>query len=129
MPEDASRLANRAEAESTMRAAFAGEIGACERLLEFAGEHALNRWTGRPIESTADRLIAVEFGRATKTYRAALDLSLGGFGPQASMLNRSLFEGMAVAYWISDNPDRAADLFEKHERHNRDVWVERLRRR
>ena len=85
-------------------------------------------WRGRHIDGSelADQVIAAESARGLKTYRASLDAALGGFGPQAAMLNRALFEGMATACWASANPQLAAERFNQHQRHNRALWSERL---
>jgi SEC-C motif len=85
-------------------------------------------WRGRHIDGSqlTDKLIAAESARGLKTYRASLDAALGGFGPQAAMLNRVLFEGMATACWASANPQLAAERFNQHQRHNRALWSERL---
>ena len=40
------------------------------------------------------------------------------------MLNRSVFEGMAVAQWACANPRRAVELFAKHERHSEILWAQ-----
>jgi hypothetical protein len=67
---------------------------------------------------SVDPIIIAEGARATKIYAGALRLVAGGFGPQASMLNRSLFEGMAIAHWAHAHPDRAIELCKKaHEEH------------
>ena len=85
-------------------------------------------WRGRHIDGSqlADKVIAAESARSLKTYRASLDGAPGGFGPQAAMLNRALFEGMATACWACANPDLAAERFNQHERHNRALWSKRL---
>jgi hypothetical protein len=42
-----------------------------------------------------------------------------GFGAQASMLNRSLFEDMIDAHWIAAEPQRAESLVRDHHTHGR----------
>ena len=59
-----------------------------------------------------------------KTYSAALALVREGFGPQAAMFNRALFEGMAVAHWVSVAPEAARQRWPDHERHNALLWTE-----
>jgi hypothetical protein len=61
----------------------------------------------------ADRIIALAVARGTTTFKAALALIRAGFGREAAMLNRSMFEGMAVAHWVSAEPEVAADRFHK----------------
>jgi hypothetical protein len=55
-----------------------------------------------------------------------IDAALGGYGPQGAMVDRSLFEGMAVAHWVALNPELAEDRFQKHMRHNTSLWNRRL---
>ena len=38
------------------------------------------------------------------------------------MLNRSIFEGVAIAHWAHAHPDRAVELFKKHGRHSELLW-------
>jgi hypothetical protein len=61
----------------------------------------------------ADRIVALAVARGTTTFKAALALIRAGFGREAAMLNRSMFEGMAVAHWVSAEPEVAADRFHK----------------
>ncbi len=98
-------------------AGFKHELRACAELEAFAAS-ALDPWQGRAIKKSsadeppgADEIIALLFARATKTYKGALLLAHQGFGEQAAMLNRSLFEGMAVVHWVSKNPEKAAERF------------------
>ncbi len=120
-------LVTRPEIERQVRERFTRQVEACEELLEFAWAMLGTRpWQGRPLANEVDKLISSEAARGLKTYRAALDAVLGGYGPQAEMLNRSLFEGMAVAHWVRANPEEATDRFAKHLRHNRGVWNKRL---
>jgi uncharacterized protein DUF5677 len=118
---DASR-ASGAEIEAQVRAAYGARLQACERFHAF-GEDALYAWAGRAIDpDSVDPIVLAEGARATKTYGGVLRLVASGFGPQASMLNRSLFEGMAIAHWAHSHPDRAIELFKKHGRHSELLW-------
>lgn len=111
-----------AEIEAQVRAAYGPKLEACKRLHAF-GEDALYTWAGRTIDpESVDPIIVAEGARATTTYAGAVRLVAGGFGPQASMLNRSLFEGMAIAHWAHAHPDRAVKLFKKHGRHSELLW-------
>ncbi len=93
-----------------------------ERLHSFVSD-VLFAWPGRAIDpAAADPIILAEGARATKTYGGVLCLGKAGFGPQASMLDRSLFEGMAVAHWAHANPGRAVHLFKKHGRYSELLW-------
>jgi hypothetical protein len=124
-----SLIDSRASIERRVRERYGRELEACAALLELAHEIVeADEWKGRGLDDAklADSLIAMESARSLKTYRGALDAALGGFGPQAAMLNRSLFEGMAVAYWVRANPELAAERFEQHTRHNRSMWAQRF---
>lgn len=65
-------------------------------LSDWAAEHAA--WE---LHSEFDTLVRATLARATKTYRAATLLISTGFGPQAAMLGRSVFEDMLVVYWMA----------------------------
>lgn len=93
------------------------EIEACEELAEFS-ENALSPWGGRAITKAAiddspvaDEIFALGFARSAKTYKAVIRLVRQGFGEQAAMLNRSLFEGMAVGVWVHHNEEEASERF------------------
>lgn len=42
------------------------------------------------------------------------------------MVDRSLFEGMAVAHWVKLKPEPAEDRFRKHLKHSTAMWNKRL---
>jgi hypothetical protein len=71
-------------------------------------------WVVKPGE--LDIVFVGTFARATASYRAALLLCDRGFGDQAGMLNRSLFEHMVVAWWMGLHGDDAF-LVERLRRH------------
>ncbi len=102
---------------------YGEELAACRQLLDFAITE-VQAWSGRPIKRGADRIIMVEAARATKTFDAVIRLCEAGFGEQAVMLNRSLFEGMAVAHWASDNRREAVGLFTRHAKYSALLWCE-----
>jgi SEC-C motif-containing protein/uncharacterized protein DUF5677 len=112
------------QGQKLVRKEFRGEVEACEELRDFALDR-MQPWRGREAEPapggeppSGDELIALELGRSTKTFRAALELAFGGNGEQAAMLNRSLFEGMAVAHWIHENEGLAGERFHKAGRYS-----------
>ena len=123
---DGGRRLSDAEIQAQLCSSYGAKLAACQCLHTF-GENALYAWAGRPIDpESVDPLIVAEGARATKTYGGTLRLAAGGFGPQASMLNRSIFEGMAIVHWAHANPDLAVELFEKHGRHSELLWGEAL---
>lgn len=103
--------------EALIRGNYEHEIEACKELAAFS-ENALTPWVGRTIQKAAiddppvaDEIFALGFARSAKTYKAAIRLVKQGFGEQAAMLNRSLFEGMAVGFWVHHNEDEASERF------------------
>jgi Family of unknown function (DUF5677) len=101
------------------------ELEACRSLLDFALAD-LGAWSGRPIKRGADRVILAEAVRATKTLGAVVPLCEAGYAEQALMLDRSLFEGMAVAHWVDTHRRGAVRLFTRHERFSRYLWHQTL---
>ena len=69
----------------------------------------------------------LEVGRSTKTYRASIELARKGYGEQAAMLNRALFESMAVARWINENETVAAERFPRAAEFEDYLTMERLK--
>jgi hypothetical protein len=115
-----------------IEAEFALELQACRELERLAAERMV-AWPRRETptaksEDAADELISLEVARSTKTYRAVLTLASTGYGEQAAMLNRSLFEGMAVAHWIHQDPPKAAAQYEDAARFGAHLAAELVER-
>lgn len=102
------------------------QLRACEELLHFV-LGVLEPWRGRPLDQAHDGVMAAIFARSLTTYWAALELGRIGFGEQAAMLNRSLFEDMVDLHWIVENPDTAVERYEAHLRHGQMVLADALR--
>jgi hypothetical protein len=100
----------------------------CELLHEH-GQRTIEAWGGRPIdlEAVSDVLVATEIARATKTFGAVIELCRFGYADQGLMLYRSMFEGMAVAHWVTVEPDEAASRFIDHGVHTKLVWADAFR--
>lgn len=87
---------------------------------QFAGARALlELLRSRPsIAALATDLpafvVAATFSRSVKTFRASIELCRTGFAEQAAMLNRSLFEDMAVAYWVRKRGQPAVEMLTRH---------------
>jgi hypothetical protein len=113
------------EVRALITKAYGHRLDACRELLEFAINEVQN-WSGRPVKRGADRIIIFEAARATKTLDAVIRLCELGYGEQAVMLNRSLFEGMVVAHWVSANRREAAWLFRRHAKFGSTLWRERF---
>ena len=97
---------------------YPDQLAACEALRALAEAH---RPSGRPTPDDAGPVILDTFNRSTKTYAASVLLASEGFGEQAGMLNRALFEDMIVAHWIKNHPASV----EKMRRHSRWVFEQR----
>jgi Family of unknown function (DUF5677) len=55
--------------------------------------------------------------RMSVTFAALVRLCEGGYGDQAMMLYRSMFEDMLVAHWVAEDPERAEERLRKQDRH------------
>ena len=110
-----------AERHSTM-------LSACDRLRDYAIAMK-SPWGGRALDKDAphEQMLVVVFSRSLNTYWAAVELARMGFGPQAAMLNRSLFEDMIDAHWITVEPKLAVQRLEEHHEHGRMLLADALR--
>jgi hypothetical protein len=109
----AGRMLSDEEIRSRIAESYGPQITSCDRLLTLARNEMAN-WSGRPVKRGADRIILAEVSRATKTFDALIRLCRDGFGEQAAMLNRSLFEAMVIAHWTSIHRREAVGLFVRH---------------
>ena len=117
---------SQAEIERRVRSVYGPRLDDCARVHAFVMD-ALHDWNGPSIQlESVGPIIVAEGARATKTYGAVLRLLAGGFGPQAAMLSRSIFEGMAIAHWAHANPELAIERFKKHGRHSQLLWSDAL---
>jgi hypothetical protein len=103
------------EARRRMLEVAGREIAAAQELIAEI-DRRMAAWGGRAIEHPSDRLVLGELARSLKSGRAAVLLCRQGFGEQAAMLARTMFEGMLVAHWVGANQDEAVQRFVKHER-------------
>lgn len=85
---------------------------AAVRAFDGLSDRLIDLWPRqRGMRSEGDRIMALAIARGTTTFKAAIRLMQNGFGREALMLNRSLFEGIAVAHWVAANPGEAAKRF------------------
>lgn len=115
------------EAGQAIEEEFGPKIEACERLYEYAKELTIS-WPGRLIENTAEGLILTLFARSLDTFMAAVRLASLGYGAQASMLNRSLFEDMIDVHWIATEPEAAEQRYRDHHQHGRMLLADAVAR-
>ncbi|MBX5441643.1 MAG: SEC-C domain-containing protein [Solirubrobacteraceae bacterium] len=102
---------------AAIRSEFAKVIESCERLRDLAFEMLAGQLEGRALQADAEALLVAVFCRSLDTYCASLTLAMDGYGTQAQMLNRSLFEDMVDAHWIATDPDAAIERYEQHAEH------------
>ena len=98
-----------------VREHFAFKLQHCTAMIDRVAEE-INPWPGAPLESPADRIIALILPRSLTTARAAVYPCEVGFGIQGAMLNRALFEDFIDIGWTICNPDEAVELHGAHER-------------
>ena len=77
-------------------------IGTCRSYLQWVFEK-VGSWTAdRQGKDGADLILICIFARSARTYEGIVRcLGESGFGEQGLMLNRSLFEDMVEAHWVS----------------------------
>jgi Family of unknown function (DUF5677) len=103
-------------------------LHACQRLLRWVAENAEDWTVGRELDA-ADLLLLTIFARSTRTYEAVVRwLGERGFGEQGMMLNRSLFEDMVDAHWVSQKPELAVERLQLHDLYSRLLRAETQRR-
>jgi len=71
--------------------------------------------------------LVIVLSRSLNTYWSATELARMGFGPQAVMLNRSLFEDMIDAHWITVEPTLAVQRIDEHQLHGRMLLADAVR--
>ena len=115
------------EAQDHVLGEHGDQLAACEELLDHV-LGLLSPWRGRALEKSTDGLLAALFARTTNTFWSAVELGRSGFGEQAAMLNRSLFEDMVDLHWIVDNPDIAIERYDQHNNHASMLLADALRK-
>jgi hypothetical protein len=64
-----------------------------------------------------------EFARTTKTFRAVLDLARAGYGQQAQVLVRTIFESAMLIRWALRNPEQAETQVQLHALFSIELFV------
>jgi hypothetical protein len=100
------------------------ELAACDRWLDFVLSSA-QPWRGDPLNESegADNILVALFARSVNTYWGAIELARMGFGEQALMLNRSLFEDMVDVHWVTVEPAIARERFEQRFEHAKMIFA------
>lgn len=104
---------------------FRRQFEACDALYGWTSEH---RPDHAPTPDDAGNIVLWTYARSTKTFQASLRLCYAGYGVQAGMLNRSLYEDMLIAHWVKRHPDIASERLRDHERWVLAKWGATLRR-
>ncbi len=114
---------------ATIAEQYGGLLAACDSLRDYAIAMKSPSWGGRGLEeeSPHEQLLAMILSRSLNTYWSAIELARIGFGAQAAMLNRSLFEDMVDAHWITIEPELAAQRIEEHHLHGQMLLADAAR--
>jgi hypothetical protein len=105
--------------------AFPAQFEACLALYDFTSAHHPIGW---PTDDEAAGVLLWTYARSTKMYAAALRLAGAGYGEQASMLCRPLFEDMLIAHWAKRHPKDASQNLREHTEFQADRWNRTLRK-
>lgn len=98
---------------------FPSQFEAVLALDEFAERH---RPSAPPSRDWAGSVLMRVYARGSKTFRGSVRLAIRGYGVQAGMLNRSLFEDAIIAHWLRAHPERAEQQMERSIRHDLGKW-------
>ena len=105
----------------------AAAIAATRRLTEYARDDVLpNLATDRDAMQRA--ILVALFARSLVLAETIVHVAEGGFGREALMLNRPLFELMIDAHWTKLNPQVAQQRFIQHARFTQHLQRETARR-
>lgn len=88
---------------------FAESFEACDALDAFSRSHRPKAAQG------GSPVFTWTLARSSRTFVVVVHLCRIGYGPQASMLNRTLFEDMVYAHWAARYPSRSHRLMRWHE--------------
>jgi len=101
------------------------EINALRDVLKF-GKSEVATFIRADGEPDFRALIIALYARASTTLQALVLLVENGYGQQAMILNRAVFELLVDAYWIDANRDLAAERFVQHARFQQHLQREGL---
>jgi hypothetical protein len=101
----------RVEDQTSIEEEFLQSLEACDALDKFGRAHRPSR------ESGSTPVLNWTLARSTRTFKIIVKLCRLGFGQQASMLNRTLFEDMIFAHWAAQFPKRSTRLIVWHEQY------------
>lgn len=102
-------------------------VGICKSMLNWTYQGVQSWTTGRTFDG-ADLILLTIFTQSARTCEAVVKLGESGFGEQGLMLNRSLFEDIIDAHWVSLNRDLAGKRLNQHDLQSRLLRAEIQRR-
>ena len=108
---------------------FEAAVRLRDRVKDLLDGPARSEWTMSPGE--LDNVFIGTFAKGTKTYRAGLLLCDRGYGEQAAMLNRSLFEHAVVSWWLLlclDDEEAVMEALRDHRAHARVLFDRAMER-
>lgn len=90
---------------------------------------SVKTWTSEKNLDAPDMILITILTRSARTYEANVRwLGERAFGEQGLMLNRSLFEDMIDAHWVSINRDLAVERLQQHDLYSRLLRADTQRR-
>ena len=87
-------------------------VAACVELQEFFRRHRADM---AAPSNEAGYIVLWTLPRSYRTFRVVVALCKAGYGQQAAMLNRTLFEDMLAAHWAMRHQDIAAKRMTEHD--------------
>lgn len=90
---------------------YADYFAACEETAQFFRDHRMVDPKATPESLAVNWTTA----RSYRTYLVVVHLCKCGYGLQAAMLNRTLFEDMISAHWAIKHPKAAATRMAEHD--------------
>jgi hypothetical protein len=93
---------------------YGAYIAACVELQEFFRRH---RGDLAAPKNEARHIVLWTLPRSYRTFRVVVSLCKAGYGQQAAMLNRTLFEDMLAAHWAMTHQDVATKRIMEHDRY------------
>jgi hypothetical protein len=91
---------------------YAAYVAACVELREFFRRHRADFSAQR---NEAGYIVLWTLPRSYRTFRVVVSLCKAGYGQQAAMLNRTLFEDMLAAHWAMQHQEAVAKRITEHD--------------
>ena len=100
---------------------FEREFAACKRMLHFIKHEILEGH--RDLPTQVDHVVLLETTKVVNTFEAILHLALDGFGVQAEMLLRPMFEAVVTAAWAQRHPVDVEARYPLHREFLLNLWA------